>query len=258
MFPSHSCRRLERMSNVSTENPSQRERSGHISDKCWHFIDSSWETFGFPIRKQHDGQLHWFKNVDWQTYTHIMSCPFKATPLSWVSPYSQPSTHSLLSHTGYKYRLLLVQCYILLLNPRPFPVPHTHHRGRELQWRITGYLIRRYHKKPVATATAPCVSMATCRHVKVVHSPPLKWEETMTTIGEQWNSRQPEKRSSRRRRWRRMARVGSLTPAGHIWVVQDTSWEKWGGFRGWGKEHFLNTLQQGQAISEAMRAKKCN
>lgn len=127
-------------------------------------------------------------NMDWRTdtCTHIMACVFTTnTSCIWVSLYSQPFTHSPLSHTGYKYRLLLVQCYILPLNPRPFAVSNTHHTARELQWRIAGYLIRQYHKKPVATVTAPCISMATSRHVKVVHSPPLKGEETLVTNSEQ-------------------------------------------------------------------------
>lgn len=46
-----------------------------------------------------------------------------------------------------------------------------------------------YHKRTVAIATAPFVSMATSRHVKVVLAAPLKGKETTTTTnGEQWNS----------------------------------------------------------------------
>lgn len=46
-----------------------------------------------------------------------------------------------------------------------------------------------YHKRAVAIATAPIVSMATSRHVKVVLAAKLKGKETRTTTnGEQWNS----------------------------------------------------------------------
>ena len=130
---------------------------------------------------------------------------FSQQHLSHVSFPLQSTFHSLY-HTGYKYSLLFVHCYILPLNPRPFSVPHTRHGAGELQWRIAGYLIRQYHKKPVATATAPCIAMATSRHVKVVHSPPLKEEETMTTNSEQWYVQQPKKRR------RRMERAGAVWP----------------------------------------------
>lgn len=114
-----------------------------------------------------------------------MSVPLGSTFLS----------NTLLSHTGYKYRLLLVHCYILPLKPRPFPVPCMQHSVRELQWRLAVYLIRGYHKKPVATATAPYVSIATGRHVKVVHSP---FTERGGDDGEWWNRKQPEKRRRKR------------------------------------------------------------
>ena len=121
----------------------------------------------------------------------------------WLSvPSSQsPLTPFLLPLHAYKYRFLIVQCYILpllqlyetsLLSPSvshsslPFlshatPLLYiylsTHlsvshpQRERGLKWRLAGLLLQDVIKNPVAAATAPFITMETDLHVVVVHSP---------------------------------------------------------------------------------------
>lgn len=103
-------------------------------------------------------------------------CP----PLTRLFPLTASLSATLYSPSCYKYRLLLVQHYILPLNPllpphptppRPSSVSHTHSVVGESRSDVSH---QTYHKEPVAKATAPRVSMATVRHVKVVQAPPAK------------------------------------------------------------------------------------
>lgn len=113
--------------------------------------------------------------------SHITAHLSMATPLTRLFPLTANLSASLYSPSCYKYRLLLVQRYILPLNsllpptsptpPRPSSVSHTHSAVGES---CSDVLHQTYHKEPVAKATAPRVSMATVRHVKVVQAPPAK------------------------------------------------------------------------------------
>ena len=165
--------------------------------------------------------------------THTETHLFIAAPLSWVSPYSQPFTHSLLSHTGYKYRLLLVQCYILLLNPRPSSVSHatthTHTHtteGESCSDVLLAISLDDIIKRLLPQQRLPVFPWRPAAMSRWCILPHWRGRRPMTTNGVQLNSQPPENRRRRRRR-RRRKMSNSLTPAGYIWVVQDKSWKKW-------------------------------
>lgn len=91
-------------------------RPTHWQIWWWYVVEDKWVS-SYYIRIT--ALVEECRLTDKHMHAHHSPPVHSNTSHVWVSPYSQPFAHSPFSHTCYKYRLLLVHCYILPLNPRP-------------------------------------------------------------------------------------------------------------------------------------------